>query len=82
MGRRKNDLHPMTGRMKNDLDLMTRRQINIHKEEVGVQKIQNFALEGQFSLFAKLIFNFNFNFEDEIDLVPFSPATHPPRPKK
>ena len=46
MGRRKNDLHPMTGRMKNDLDLMTRRQINIHKEEVGVQKIQNFALEG------------------------------------
>ena len=61
MGRRKNDLHPMTGRMKNDLDLMTRRQINIHKEEVGVQKIQNFALEGQFSLFAKLMFNFNFN---------------------
>ena len=30
---------------------------------------------------AKLIFNFNFNlnFEDEIALIPFSPATHPDR---
>ena len=31
---------------------------------------------------AKLIFNFNFNlkFEDEIALILFSPATHPPNP--
>ena len=28
------------------------------------------------------IFNFNLNFEDEIALFLFSPATHPPQPKK